>query len=71
MKLRKLLPFKFLKKAGQKGQGIIEFVLLLVVTSGLTYMFVHFMNKNLALYWEHAANLVVNDKAGTKTIKLP
>jgi hypothetical protein len=70
MKLGKLLPIKFLKKAGQKGQAIVEFALILVVMAFITYQFVFLMNKNLARYWEHAANLVVNDKAGVKTLTL-
>jgi hypothetical protein len=71
MKLRKVLPFRFLKKAGQKGQSIVEFVLLLAVMASITYMFVHFMNRNLTRYWEHAANLVVNDAPGIKTLTMP
>lgn len=74
MKLRKLLPiafFKRLKKAGQKGQAIVEFALILVVMAFLTYNFVGLMNKNLALYWTHAANLVVNDKPGVTTLNIP
>lgn len=71
MKLRKLLPIKFLKKAGQKGQAVVEFVLLLAVMAMITYSFVFFMNKNLARYWEHAANLVINDAPGVKTVTLP
>ncbi len=69
MKYRKLLPFKFLNKAGQKGQAVVEFVLLLVVMAGITFMFVAFMNRNLGKYWEHAANLVVSDNPTSRELK--
>jgi hypothetical protein len=71
MKSRKLLPQnKFLKALGQRGQSIVEFVLLLAVITGLSYGFVAVMNKNLARYWEYSANLIVDDKPGTNTVRL-
>lgn len=57
-------------KKKQKGQAIIEFVLLLAVLTGITYGFVYFMNRNLAKYWEYSANLIINDKPGEKTVQL-
>ncbi|MBA2404289.1 MAG: hypothetical protein H0V66_05920 [Bdellovibrionales bacterium] len=45
----------------QKGQTLVEFVLLLAVVSSLSYGFVAFINKNLGSYWEHAVNIVIND----------
>jgi len=60
-----MLPLnKFTKKLGEKGQSIVEFVLLLAVVTALSYSFVAVMNKNLARYWEYSANLIVNDKPG-------
>jgi Flp pilus assembly pilin Flp len=73
MKPRKLLPQnKFLRLLvkSERGQSIVEFVLLLAVITGLSYGFVAMMNNNLAKYWQYAANLVVDDKPGTKTVKL-
>ncbi len=70
MKLRKVLPLKFLKKLGQKGQSVVEFALLLAVMALITYAFVHFMNRNLSRYWEHAVNLIINDRPGVKTLNL-
>jgi hypothetical protein len=70
MKLRKGLPLSFLKKLSQRGQAIVEFVLLLAVMSMITYVFVNFMNTNLSRYWEHAANLIINDSPGVKTVTL-
>ncbi len=65
MKSWKLLPSnKLTKKLGDKGQTIVEFVLLLAVVTGLSFGFVAVMNKNLARYWEYSANLIVNDKPG-------
>jgi len=69
MKPWKLLPqSKFFKRLGQRGQSIVEFVLLLAVITGLSYGFVAMMNKNLATYWQYSANLIVDDKPGTKTV---
>ena len=68
MKPRKLLPRnKFLnnlfrKGRSQRGQSIVEFVLLLSVITGLSYGFVAIMNRNLARYWDYSASLIVNDK---------
>ncbi len=70
MKLKKIFSFPHRSIKKQSGQGIIEYVLLLAVISSITYLFVGLMNKNLARYWEHAANLVVNDKPGIKTVTL-
>lgn len=70
MKPWKLLPQnKFFKVLGKKGQGIVEFVLLLAVITGLSYGFVAVMNKNIAKYWQYSANLIVDDKPGTKTVR--
>jgi Tfp pilus assembly protein PilW len=67
MKHRNLLPWKFLQNKRQRGQAIIEFVLLLAVMSLVTYGFVYFMNKNLRRYWEYSANLIINDRPGVTT----
>ena len=60
---------KFLKK-NQRGQAVVEFVLLLVVISSISFLFTMFMNRNLSKYWEYYANLDVNDKPGVKTVQL-
>jgi hypothetical protein len=65
-----LLQSKFRKLLNRRGQSIVEFVLLLAVISGLSYGFVAIMNKNLAAYWQYSANLIIDDKPGTKTVKL-
>jgi L-cystine uptake protein TcyP (sodium:dicarboxylate symporter family) len=71
MKPWKLLPKnKFFKALGQRGQSIVEFVLLLAVITGLSYAFVATMNKNIARYWQYSANLIVDDKPGTNTVRL-
>jgi len=70
MKLKKIFFISSNNSRKQSGQGVVEYVLLLAVISSITYLFVGFMNKNLARYWEHAANLVVNDKPGIKTVTL-
>jgi hypothetical protein len=73
MKTWNLLPnhkfFQALKKS-ERGQAIVEFVLLLLVIAGLSYGFVALMNNNLGRYWEYFANLVVDDKPGTKSVRL-
>jgi len=58
-----------MKALGERGQSIVEFVLLLAVITGLSYGFVAMMNKNLARYWQYSANLIVHDKPGEKTVK--
>jgi hypothetical protein len=60
---------RYLKSSrlGNKGQTLVEFVLLLAVISGISYMFVAFMNKSLGNYWEYTVNLIVNDQPGVKT----
>jgi hypothetical protein len=70
MKLRNILSLKSMKFAHQKGQAIVEFVMILAVMATITFAFVGFMNRNLARYWEHAANLVINDRPGVKTVTL-
>jgi hypothetical protein len=70
MKPRKLLPlinfYKSFKAKldGQRGQTIVEFVLLLFVITMVSYGFVAVMNRNLARYWDYSAGLIVNDKPG-------
>ncbi len=58
------------KHINQKGQSVVEYVLLLAVLSTITIYFVGFMNKNLTKYWEHAVNLVINDSPGVKTLTM-
>lgn len=72
MKSRKLLPLNtFRKKLGQKGQSIVEFVLLLTVITVISMTFVGFMNRNLARYWEYSVNLIINDSpSGAKAVTL-
>lgn len=59
----------FYKKLNQRGQTIVEFVLLLLVLTTVSYGFVAFMNARLAFFWEFAVNLVVYDKP-SKQIKI-
>jgi len=64
MKQWKSLPYinqKFFRYLGQRGQTLVEFVLLLAVISTLSYAFVSIMNRNIGAYWEHCVNLVIND----------
>ena len=51
-----------------RGQALLEFILLLVVLSGISFLFVGFMNRNLVRYWEYSVNLIIDDKPGTKTV---
>jgi Flp pilus assembly pilin Flp len=69
MKLGKRLPILKLLKT-QRGQTIVEFVLLLVVISGLSFGFVSVMNRNLGRYWEHCVNTIVNDSSTVKTLTI-
>ena len=56
-----LIKLKSLAWLNQKGQTLVEFVLLLAVVSSLSYGFVSLMNRNIGTYWEHCVNLVIND----------
>lgn len=63
---KKLLFFKRLRRhslryLGDKGQSIVEFVLLLSAVASISYFFMGFMNANIARYWEYSVNLIVND----------
>jgi hypothetical protein len=63
---KKLLNLKrfnhFRRKClGEKGQSIVEFVLLLSAIASISYFFMGFMNANIARYWEYSVNLIVND----------
>lgn len=69
MKFRKRLPLfkrQFARFMKQKGQTLVEFVLLLAVISSISYAFVSIMNSNLGMYWEHCVNLVVTDNDPNK-----
>jgi len=64
MKLRYRLPplkIKCARWINQRGQTLVEFVLLLAVVSSISYGFVSIMNRNIGAYWEHCVNLVIND----------
>lgn len=58
-----------IKRVKQKGQALVEFILLLVVLSTVSFGFVTFMNRNLSRYWEYSVNLIIDDKPGTKTVE--
>lgn len=62
---------KLKKHLNQRGQAIVEFVLLLAAITTVSYLFVFIMNRGIAYYWEYSVNLVVNDKPGSKTLNLP
>jgi hypothetical protein len=70
MKLGHFLQPQFLKRTRQRGQAIVEFVLLLAVMAGVTMLFVSFMNRSIVRYWEYSANLIINDKPNQKTISI-
>jgi hypothetical protein len=54
----------------QRGQALLEFILLLVAIGGISFGFVNIMNRNLGKYWEYYANLIINDKPGVTTVRL-
>jgi len=59
------------KYLSERGQSIVEFVLLLAAITSLSYFFIYVMNRNIARYWEYSVNLIVNDKPGGKSLNLP
>jgi len=54
----------------QKGQALVEFILLLVAIASISFGFVSLMNRNLGRYWEYYANLIINDRPNVKTVNL-
>ncbi len=73
MKHWKRLPHKIrrlVKRLNQRGQSLVEFVLLLAVISMLSYGFVSVMNRNIGNYWQYAVNLIINDRPGVQTATL-
>jgi hypothetical protein len=69
MKHRNLRSFlRKIRQVRQKGQALVEFILLLVILSGVSFTFVAFMNRSLSRYWEYSVNLIIDDKPGTKTV---
>lgn len=56
-----LITRKWSRRLHQRGQSLVEFVLLLAVISMISYAFVSVMNRNIGAYWEHCVNLIVND----------
>jgi hypothetical protein len=73
MKIRKRIVLIFNRArhwGGQKGQTLVEFVLLLAVISSLSYAFVAVINRNIGSYWEDAVNLVIHDEPGGTTAKI-
>jgi len=60
----------YFKKLQQKGQSLVEFVLLLAVIGGISFSFVFFINRTLGKYWEYSANLIINDRPGVKSVNL-
>lgn len=64
MKLWKTLPLfknKYAPWLNQKGQTLVEFVLLLAVVCSISYGFVAGMNSFIGKYWTHSVNVVIND----------
>lgn len=51
----------FGEKKSQSGQTLIEFVLLLAVISGLSFLFLKLVNNNISLYWVFFVKKVVDD----------
>ena len=70
-KIQILLQRFFGPKKSERGQSIVEFVLLLAAITFLSYFFIAVMNRNIGRYWEYTVNLIVNDKPGSKTLTMP
>lgn len=46
----------------QKGQSLIEFLLLFMVMMGVTIIFYQSANSNINALWESLLNLIIDDK---------
>jgi len=64
-KLRKILSTDFLefleKTESERGQSVVEFVLLLLVIMGFSMLFLALTNRNLSTYWRYLVKIVVDD----------
>lgn len=64
--------FKFsysLKKKKQKGQSLLEFVLLFVLIVVWGLLLIQESNKMIANYWESLITIIVNDSSQNTTIE--
>ena len=58
-----------LRRVRQKGQALVEYILLLSIMAIVSFLFVSVMNSGLSRYWGYAVNLVIDDKPGTNTVE--
>jgi hypothetical protein len=45
----------------ERGQTLVEFILLLAVISGLSFIFLKVINNNLSVYWAFFVTKIVDD----------
>lgn len=70
MKHRNFRSFlRKLKRVPQKGQALVEYILLLSIMAIVSFLFVSVMNQGLTRYWGYAVNLIIDDKPGTNTVE--
>jgi hypothetical protein len=55
----------------QKGQTLVEFVLLLVVVASLSFTFIKVANQGISEAWIGLIKLVVDDPVVAQTITFP
>jgi hypothetical protein len=63
----KILPAQRKK---QSGQTLVEFALLLLVISSMSFIFLRASNINLAKYWQAYARLIVDDPSQNAILSL-
>jgi len=51
----------FKTKLNQRGQTLVEFILLMAVIMTISLMFMKIVNSNLAIYWKFIVTKVVGD----------
>jgi hypothetical protein len=55
---------------GQRGQSLIEFVLLLLVVATISFMFVKLVNSQIANIWVDFAKIIVDDETQNSRLEL-
>lgn len=55
---------------GQRGQSLIEFVLLLLVVATISFMFVKLVNSQIASIWVDFAKIIVDDESQNSRLEL-
>ncbi len=54
----------------QRGQTLVEFVMLLLVIMTISFTYMSVVNRGIATYWENMGNVLLLDVPQKQTLKL-